>query len=190
VVKVGFICEGESEKIIVESSAFQDLLKRLQIECILPVIDAKGNGNLLPKNIQIHLNTLKTAGAEKFMILTDLDKDTCITLTKDRITHIEDAVIIVAVKQLEAWYLADNKTMSTMLKKNHEESDPEISDNPIKTLSQLCNDNIGRGLGNDKPFIAKKILKAGFTIENAAQHPKCYSAQYFLNKLREISTLN
>jgi len=191
-VKVGFICEGACEKIIVESEAFQGLLQRLNIECILPIIDAKGNGNLLPKYIHIYLDILKKAGAEKFVVLTDLDADACITVTKNRITEngtqiIENAIIIVAIKQLEAWYLADDMMMSNLLKKNYCEENSEHIDNPIETLSTLHLTHIGRGLGSDKPKIATKVLKTGFSIENAAKHPKCKSAAYFLNKLSEIS---
>ena len=45
-VKVGFICEGATEKIIVESVNFKNFLKENNLEFIR-AIDANGNGNLL-----------------------------------------------------------------------------------------------------------------------------------------------
>ena len=195
-VKVGFICEGECERIMIESDAFQDLLKRLNLDCVFPIKDANGNGNLLPHNIQIHLAMLKDAGAEKIIILTDLDADACTTNTKNRITKngahkIDNGIIIVAVKELEAWYLADNVAMSNLLKKNHSVDNPQNFDNPMKGLSDIHLAHTGRGLGVDskgaKPRVTRKILEAGFSIENAAKHPNCASAAYFLNKLSKIS---
>ncbi len=50
-VKVGFIVEGDTEKVIVESPAFSAWLTANGITLCHPVIDAKGGGNLLPQNI-------------------------------------------------------------------------------------------------------------------------------------------
>ncbi|NDC31822.1 MAG: hypothetical protein EBZ58_13010 [Bacteroidetes bacterium] len=113
VKKVGFICEGETEKIIVESSAFQRLLTDLNLSCAVAV-DASGNGNLLPKNIQNHLETMRRYKVDFTIILTDLDEDVCITKTKERIQGSEknEAIIIVSVKTIESWFLADSKTLS------------------------------------------------------------------------------
>ena len=83
-VKIGFICEGETEKIIVESENFQQFLLQNNFEFV-NAIDATGNGNLLPKNIQPFIKILKDDGAEIIFILTDLDIDKCITNTKERI---------------------------------------------------------------------------------------------------------
>jgi hypothetical protein len=50
-IKVGFICEGKTERAIIGSAAFQQFLKGLNIDCIADIIDAGGNGNLLHKNL-------------------------------------------------------------------------------------------------------------------------------------------
>lgn len=51
-VKVGFIVEGESEKLVVESPMFQQWLHDHDCTLVTPVIDAKGGGNLLPQHIE------------------------------------------------------------------------------------------------------------------------------------------
>lgn len=101
-VKIGFICEGRTEKNIVESDSFQKWLCLNGFDCSLPVIDAKGNGNLLPHKIEALRQELLDRGVHKIVILTDLDVDSCITLTRQRITERTDQLIIVAVKQIEA----------------------------------------------------------------------------------------
>ena len=54
-IKVGFIVEGGSEKIIVESPQFGELLNTNGYELVTPVIDAEGGGNLLPQNIDVFI---------------------------------------------------------------------------------------------------------------------------------------
>ena len=73
-----FICEGNTEQILLQSHSFKSLLTSLNLES-LPVIDAKGAGNLLPHNIAGYINRLESQRAEKIFILTDLDEDICIT---------------------------------------------------------------------------------------------------------------
>ena len=51
-VKLGFIGEGAVEKIILESVVFQEFLSSLRIDFVKEVVDATGNGNLLPQNIE------------------------------------------------------------------------------------------------------------------------------------------
>jgi len=57
-VKLGFIVEGATEKIILEQSDFFNYLSSLKIDFIGDVEDAEGNGNLLPHNIEKHTGTL------------------------------------------------------------------------------------------------------------------------------------
>ena len=84
-VKLGFIGEGTTEKIILQSESFRQYLLSNEISFVENVIDATGNGNLLPKNIEGFVNRLKDDGATAIIILTDLDEDKCISLTKERI---------------------------------------------------------------------------------------------------------
>lgn len=185
-VKVGFICEGDTERLIVESAKFQELLKQLEIICIHPVIDAKGNGNLLPEKIEPFRAILIRNGAEKIFILTDLDEDTCITSTKSRITEKLNQAIVVAVRTIEAWFLADSHTMSSLLKASHQMESPESEYNPFDKIRALCQEKTNRGVGT-KPSLAKRFIGLGFSIENAAGHPNCPSAKYFIEKLKSVT---
>ena len=64
-VKVGFIVEGSTESIIVNSSLFVAFLQNHGFELVTPVVDAKGGGNLLPKYVDSFVAELKGAGAEE-----------------------------------------------------------------------------------------------------------------------------
>lgn len=190
VKRIGFICEGESEKIIVESERFQHFLTQNGLVCV-KVVDANGNGSLLPKNIKNHLVTMERNHAEVIFILTDLDEDRCITLTKDRIKPDlpENVIIIVSVKAIEAWFLADSSTMSTITKKNFFYAFPEKTNSkPIDEINEVFKTELERGVGKrGKPGLAKYFVNQGFEITNAAQHPNCPSALYFVNKLKELA---
>lgn len=189
-VKIGFICEGKTEKNIIESDRFQQWLSLNGFECSLPVIDAKGNGNLLPHKIEALRQELLDRHVQKIIILTDLDIDSCITLTKQRITEREDQLIIVAVKQIEAWFLSDTPTLQSLFGDSTFVFDyPELETNPFVKLQQLLLTKTNRGVGS-KSILVSRMLKYGFTIENAAQHPNCPSATYFLTKLQTLASAN
>ncbi|WP_373512758.1 hypothetical protein [Persicitalea sp.] len=186
-VKIGFICEGTTEKKIVGSEKFQKYLSKLGIEIVGEIRDAGGNGNLLPQNLPEFTKPLIDKGAEKIVVLTDLDEDACISFTKNRITTDENRTIIVAVRQVESWFLADRFTLSSLLKENFDFENPEDQANPYEVLRVLFNEKRGRGCGT-KHILAKRMIKYGFSLENAAQHPNCPSATYFLNKLQQLAT--
>jgi hypothetical protein len=185
-VKVGFICEGQTEKIIVDSTDFKNILALHNLQ-LVNAIDATGNGNLLPKNITPFIESLKDDGAEKIFILTDLDKDVCITKTKERINVPETVVVIISVKQIEAWFLADSVTLSKVFGKEYQFDFPEKENYPREKLRKIfvAETETGRGIGDSKPKFAKRILNHGFSISNAAAHPNCDSAKYLLSKLSE-----
>lgn len=63
---------------------------------------------------------------------------------------------------------------------------PENEDQPFETIRKLFVDKTGRGVGT-KHILATRMIKYGFTIEQAAQHPNCPSAHYFLHKLQSLS---
>jgi hypothetical protein len=183
-VKVGFICEGQTEKIIVDSTDFKNILALHNLQ-LVNAIDATGNGNLLPKNITPFIESLKDNGAEKIFILTDLDKDVCITKTKERINAPETVVVIISVKQIEAWFLADSVTLSKVFGKEYQFDLPENEYDPREKLKEIFMNETDRGIGPSKPGFAKRFLKVGFSISNAAAHPNCNSAKYLLSKLSE-----
>jgi len=51
-VKSGFIVEGDTEKIILQSDGFQDYLRRLELDFIERVVNVGGADKLLPKLLE------------------------------------------------------------------------------------------------------------------------------------------
>lgn len=187
-VKLGFIAEGVTEKIILESSLFQEYLLSLGIDFDKDVIDATGNGNLLPQNIEPYSQILKSKGATTIVVLTDLDEDKCITLTKARIKASEIHVVIVSVRQIESWFLADEQAMKTFLQDdNYQIENPEEVVNPFEKIQTLRMEKSGRGIPFKKPLANIMVHKNNFSILRAAEHPNCASARYFIQKINELS---
>jgi hypothetical protein len=188
-IKVGFICEGYTEKILLESPAFKAILANLNIETA-QIINAEGCENLLPKNIQAHVTILEDEGAQILFILTDLDNAACISHTKNRVSARPNDIVIVACKKIEAWFLAGSSTMSQLLKTpNFKFDNPEEEKEPFETINQLLIDRTGRGVGrrSGKTTLANRMIQLGFDLSDAAAHPNCPSAKYFLIKLKEVA---
>ncbi|WP_288424439.1 DUF4276 family protein [uncultured Spirosoma sp.] len=190
-VKVGFIVEGGSEKIILKSVEFQTYLRTKQIEQVGDVIDIDGKGNLKASsqrmNTQVQL--LRDAGATWIIILRDMDNATSFELVKSEVYQAADTVTCIAVQALEAWFLADSRTLHNLFQTSFEHPSPEAVSNPVDELNALRKQYTGRGIGDKKAF-ARTMLGCGFTIERAAAHPNCPSAQYFLRKLQTLASAN
>jgi hypothetical protein len=188
-VNVGFICEGNTEVRIVRSDAFQQLLVGVNLRCVLPIQDAEGNGNLLPHNLAERRQTLQQAGAEIIFVLTDLDTEPSAEAVRRRIGEYADQRVMVAVQQVEAWFLADTVSISALLAEPVCIDQPEAEPEPFELIRQLLLAKTGRGVGT-KPILAKRMLRHGFTIEAAARHPNCLSAQEFLTTLQTLASAN
>ncbi|STY90655.1 Uncharacterised protein [Moraxella bovis] len=181
-VKVGFIVEGATEKIIIESDKFKTFLKKNDYELINPVIDAKGGGNLLPENIEPFIKTLQAQQADIIAVLTDLEDEDSVDVVKKRIEHSGIEVIFVAVKAIEAWFLADTEAMKLFLKDDFIEEYPEkTSDKPFERIKEIIKERNARGVGS-KTILAKNMIKHyRFSIENSANHKNCPSAKEFVD---------
>lgn len=186
-VKVGFIVEGDSELIIIESKAFINFLEANDYELIYPVINAKGGGNLLPDNIEVMVQTLKLQGAEKIFVLTDLEQEVSTQAVKDRISHIDVEEIFVAVKALEAWFLADTWAMRSWLKLGSfiEENPERTQDMPWLRLKEIAKINHAQGPGNKVAFAKKMVNHFNFSITNSATHLNCASATEMITTLKK-----
>ncbi|GEM_PF-234059 len=192
-VRVGFVVEGYCEKILLESSHFHDWAKQHDILICEPIINARGGGNLCPKNIEASITEChRLANPDKIIILTDLECDPCVTATKARIGY-EINQIIVAKKALEAWFMADTIAMRRWLKNNdfqgevYPENTPDMPWNRLKEIAKSYHKE-GRGPGTRKIHFAKIMInKLGFSIERAAAHLNCSSAKYFLDKLQKLN---
>lgn len=116
-VKIGFIVEGDSEKVLIESDGFQVWARAQGLEVCSPVINAKGGGNLLPHHIKPMLAQFQKSAPDHIVVLTDLENEPNIESVKRRITFEHVNLIFVAVKALEAWFLADTEAMRNWLEK-------------------------------------------------------------------------
>lgn len=190
-VKVGFICEGKTETTLLSSDSFIRFLQSINI-ALVDVIDVAGCANLKGDKIEPFISSLVAKGAETIVVLTDLDDELCITKTKETISVREQDVIIIAVRQIEAWFLAATRAMQSLLKQTdfHFEF-PELEKIPFQTINELLVTHTKQGIGNNsagKIKLIKRLLTYhGYTIEEVAQHPNCPSAAYFVNKLRQIA---
>lgn len=163
------------------------MLQNLNIQLVL-VIDGKG-GEL---NSVTLLNSkkaiLKDAGANKIIILTDLDELPDFTTKKSQLDLSEIEAVIISRKAFEAWFLAETSCIRIAINlPDYFCDNPEEISDPFDEIKRLVIQfRKGRGYGS-KPLLAKKMNTLGFDIELAAKHPNSPSALYFLNKLKQIA---
>lgn len=184
-VKLGIICEGETEVIHFDNTSFKTFLRSIGIE-LIGVTETGSKTQYFEDRLLKYRQILLERGAEKIIVLVDLDCDTCITFTKQGIPSFNDQFIVVAVTEFENWYLADSEALSQMVGHNLKIDNPEKEENAEKLIVKLR----GKGFGHTKPRLANAMKNAGFTIENAARHPNCPSAHYFLTKLQTLASAN
>lgn len=181
--RVGFIVEGGSERIIVESEKFQTMLLKNGYDLVTPVIDAEGGGNLLPQNIEVFINRLSQEEVEHIFVLTDLEEELSVDFVRDRIAHESIQFSFIAVKALEAWYLADSTAMNKWLKISdfHEAHPEQTQGKPWDRLKEIAIERGKRGPGNKISFAKKIIKQFGFSVEEAAKHQNCQSVRELVN---------
>lgn len=186
-VKIDFICEGHTEKILIESEKFKNYIKKSGCQ-IGRIINAEGEGN-------IHKEILNWTDADCVFILTDLDNDNCPRETIDR--HVkrakkrsksykktENHIFIIAIKEIESWFLSDKQALKK-IKINFNQNAEDLS-KPKEKIKRLLNKNKKRKLPISETIIANKFIEEGkFSIENAANNQYCTSAKYFIKKLND-----
>ena len=190
-VKVGFIVEGDSEKVIIESPQFKSWLSSKGIELITPVLNAAGGGNLLPKNIEPLIERFTSLNVDHIFVLTDLEQEPDIQTVRNRIENPGLRFIFVAVKALEAWYLADTEAMKKWLKVTdfNEEFPENTVDMPWDRLKEISQQLDKTGPGGSKVSFAKRMIKHfGFQVSRSAEHLNCDSAKEFIRELESLST--
>jgi hypothetical protein len=189
-VKVGFLVEGDTEKKILKSQNFNELLKKFNLEAIPTFFPPKGKmGKDVFKNsekLESFIEILKEKGAEHIFVMRDLEDLDCIVLARNQINS-ESIFKIVIEKTIESWFLADNITLKKVFLANEISIEyPEKIENPFLKLKEISLENTSRGI-SDKLIFASKMINNGFSIENAANHPNCDSAKYFIQKLKSLS---
>lgn len=185
-VRIGFIVEGDTEKILIDSKSFRAWAKTQGIEICTPVIDAKGGGNLLPQNIEPMLNQLRRQSPDHIVILTDLEDAPNQEAVRQRIKSTNITLVFIAVKAIEAWFLADSFALQKWLGLDqvYEPKPEETPGMPWLRIKALAAELNKRGPGSTKNAFAKRMVDSyGFSIANAAQHPECPSAKSFYDGL-------
>jgi hypothetical protein len=186
-VNIAFICEDDAGKKIIESADFAQILQQNKVRLVSPVFNAKGKGNLTEENVRGLVNSALDNGATHIFLLTDMDLDACITITRQKLIQDPVCQIIVCKKAVEAWFLADSGAMSSLLNRKEHIEFPESPDIPFDTINQLHRDAFN-GRGISKAILPIKMIRnAGFSITHAANHPNCPSASYFLQKLQFLT---
>lgn len=197
-VTIGFIVEGDSEAILVKDPSFIDFLQSINITTNRDLVINAGSktylyhptGNVakLKARVDSWINVLQAKGAEVVMLLLDFDNsDPCFTLFKPKVYHHSGNLVVIARQALEAWYLADTSALSSYLNAEISFLKPEDPPNPYEAVKALKIELSGKGVG-DKKHLTRHMLRAGFSLSNAAAHPNCPSATYFLNKLLSLNT--
>lgn len=191
-VRIGFIVEGDSEKIMIESPGFKDWANSQGIEICSPVINAKGGGNLLPHHLGPMVTQLERSNPDHIVILTDLEDAADVATVKARVTEEHTRFIFVAVKALEAWFLADTDAMRNWLNRNDFfEASPEQTERmPWDRIKEIAIENSARGPGSSKVIFARKFCGVhNYQISKSAAHPECRSAKEFHDQLVELANL-
>jgi len=196
VVNVGFVVEGDSDKIFIESVQFRTWAKeKCKLKIVDPVVNAEGKNNMCSEKIPKFVQTLKIqAQPDKIVVLADLDPEKCapcITKRKEIIGEENIDLVVIARKALESWFLADTQAMKKWLEneKFFEENPEETEGMPWERLKEIAKDLKKRGPGPSKLKFAQKFI-SNFDVERAAQHPSCPSAHYFVKKLCVLGNTN
>lgn len=168
------------------NTAFHQLLLNLNIE-VVSLVDGKGGQLLNPRLLNGLKGICKDAGAEVIIILTDLDDEIYFNDKKSKIDSENVTSIIIAKRSFEAWFLADTNVIKLIVgKEDYYCNLPEDVNAPFEEIKRLSLLISGKGVGS-KPFLAGKMNNNGFDVTNAAQHPNCPSARYFIKKLQELA---
>ncbi len=182
--------EGDTEKKIILSDNFRAYCQSQNIEILPSILPTKGQrGKDIFKNrekIEAFIEILKDNGAEYIFVIRDLEDLTCVVEARNEIASDEVSKIIV-VKAIESWFLADTQTISSYFEQeSYFHDSPESIEKPFDYLKQQSIAIKKRGI-SDKLIFAGIMLRNGFSIENAAKHPNCPSAKYFIKKLESLN---
>lgn len=190
-IKVGFVVEDKAFEAVINSDDFIRILKKNSIE-LVDVLNANGRDGLRIYNKRIgdFFKKLNDKRIEFVFVLIDKEDDPCITFAKNNVYvfNKEKQINIIAVKAIESWFLADSETLSKLFNTDFKYSDPEkIEDKAFDVLRKEFFKYTKKGLGKRRNLHAKYLIKSGFSIQNAAKHPNCPSAKYFLEKLSQLN---
>ncbi|NNJ83698.1 MAG: hypothetical protein HKP13_01995 [Gammaproteobacteria bacterium] len=195
VVTVGFVVEGDSERLLVKSNGFRKWLREeCHLQVLDPIVDAGGNGDMCSRKIVSLVKNLKIqANPKKIVVLADLDPDICAPCIERRKAIIGPEgidLIVIARKALESWFLADTEAMRRWTRcEDFFEPRPEATEGmPWERLKEIGL-QANRGPGKNKKIFARKFIRDhGFDVRQAATHPDCPSARYLVEGLCALGT--
>jgi hypothetical protein len=121
----------------------------------------------------------------------DADDAPCFQSRKATLGGIETAdAVVLAKRTLEAWFMADEEAFSRWAQDDKVRIPfPEQEAKNIDFLKKLAKDLGIRGADNHQLFARTMISpKIDFSLERAAQHPRCPSAAYFLRALQSLAS--
>ncbi len=189
-VKVGFVVEGSSEKRLIDSANFHALCASYGIEICKPIIVIGGIGDGGCDITGFIRDCRSQAHPDQVLVLVDLENAPCFQECKANLGGIETAdTIVIARRTLEAWFMADIEAFARWVQGKISIPFPELEQNNfalLKTLEKILDI---RGPGVNHESFAKTMLnsKYDFSLERAARHPHCPSAQYFLTALQRLA---
>ena len=191
-VKIGFIVEGNSDVILLKNSKnlkyiFDKYNLDVKDDCIL---NARGKFNLKKHYISLNKKLEKKELNHVFIMLDQDDKEEqkknkkykpkdCPLVVIDEIIKYRDnknykfknVTFIIMTRELEAWFLADEKLGFDF------EGNPEEILNPSKL--------VGKKFKSSNHIIYTNKLKDKFSLVRASKNAP--SAKRFLEKLQELS---
>ncbi len=195
-VKVGFIVEGTSDLIILKSEKFKELFSQLGIETNGDLIKNGRSKSGLKEQLVPFIQQLDDLKCDYVFILFDLDdkKNEKKTKSKKKIkdcpvgaveevkkfgdnkNYLKDnQIFVVMVREMEAWFLADEELGYT-----YENDDPEEVKNPSEIIEKAEN-------SKNHILLANRVVKKKFSLERAAKNSS--SAKRFLTKLKFVNKI-
>lgn len=188
VKKIGFIGEGFCEVMVLSSDKFNNYLQKNNLSCV-GVFDAQGNGQFQNNNptMRSFFYDLNNKGAEKIIVLMDIEAHPCITsLLETYHTFGNNQINIVSKKALESWFLSDSTTLSHLFNEEFFFEEPENTvEMPYQVIRKLFKRYNVTG-SRTKVMLTKKMIENGFDIENCLKHPNISSLKYFDRILKSI----
>ena len=193
-VRIGFVVEGQTEKVFIESKAFRRWLEKKEMRLVDPVLSANGHGNMrrwaaMGESGWTMLLRKQTGDLDRIVVLADLDPSPavpCITARKNLIDSEAADLVVVARKAIESWFLADTKAIARWTTDDsyyeaHPEATPGMPWDRFKEISRVKR-------GRSKVLFAMQLINEhGFDIARAAEHPECPTARYFVERVGALA---
>ncbi len=183
-VKVGFIVDGETELTLFNSKKIKEQLGRDFNIQVVGVRKYSGG------DIERQTNCLITKGAEKVIVLKDLeqlsDKEALLRQIQQKDTLTNDNILVVVKRMIEAWFLADTNALQNINANINRIHNPENIQNPYHKLKMILGQVNKHYKRKTKVQLADLFIDKEFSFGNAAKHPQCHSVREFVDILREL----